>query len=143
MFLTLGIIWCGKFWIFEDVGEINSLTIVGIATDIAKNSNSDDIVLATTNMPLGLFNQNPHYYWFSWTYIGKIDEKLFHYKEPYDINKIIVEKKPKFIYFEDNLKQNYKATNVYDIKPEILSEFYENAKYNTLYQLKNKTNNLN
>ena len=143
LFLTLGIIWCGKFWIFEDVGEINSLTIVGIATDIAKNSNSDDIVLATTNMPLGLFNQNPHYYWFSWTYIGKIDEKLFHYKEPYDINKIIVEKKPKFIYFEDNLKQNYKATNVYDIKPEILSEFYENAKYNTLYQLKNKTNNLN
>lgn len=132
--VAVSVIFCGKFWLFEGVGEINTLTMLGVATDITQNSSRSDIVLATNNMPLGVFNQNPHYYWFSWKYIGKIDARLFAYAEPFDINRIIVQKRPKFVYFEDDLKADYRAVSPYDIQPEVLRQFYQNAKYNTLYQ---------
>lgn len=140
IFFVLSLVFCGKFWLFEGVGEINTLTMVGINQDISKNSSEKDMVLGTSKVPFGIFNQNPHYYWFSWTYIGKIDEELYHYAEPFDINKIISEKKPLFVYFEDDLREGYVPLTKYDIKPNLLREYYENAKYNTLYRLKSIEN---
>lgn len=123
-----------KFWLFEDFGEINVLTVVGVANDIARNSSAEDIVLGTNNMPFGIFSANPHYYWFSWKWVGKIDAGLFHYAEPFDINTVITEKKPLFVYFEDDLKEEYAPSTPYDIRPELLQKLYRQAKYTTLYQ---------
>ena len=116
-----------------DPNEFQVTTILGVIADITVNSERSDSVLGTNMMPFGTFNQNPHYYWFSWSYIGKIDEELHHYAPPFDINKILIENKPKFVYFENNLKQNYIPQTQYDIDPSVLQQFYSNAKYNTLY----------
>ena len=116
--------------------EFQTTTILEIITDITNNTNEDDTVLGTAKMPFGIFNKNPHYYWFSWNYIGKIDAQLFNYASPFDINQILIEKQPKFVYFEDSLKPDYQPTGRYDIRPKLLSELYHTAKYNTLYQKK-------
>ena len=115
--------------------DIHVTTILAIITDITKNTSSNDTVLGTAMMPFGIYNQNPHYYWFSWDYIGKIDEELYHYAEPFDINKIITDIRPKFVYFEKDLVPNYTPQSQYDIDTSLLKQHYHNAKYNTLYLL--------
>lgn len=116
--------------------EFQTTTILGIISDITNNTSENDTVLGTVMMPFGVFNKNPHYYWFSWNYIGKIDAQLFDYTLPFDINQILVENKPKFVYFEDNMKPGYQPVGAYDIRPELLLGLYHTAKYNTLYQRK-------
>jgi hypothetical protein len=132
----IGVICCGKFWLFEDVGSVNSLTILGVITHITNNSTPNDVVLGTAKMPFGLFNKNPHYYWFSWDYIGRIDENLYHYAESFDINEILRQKRPLYVYYEDNLKKNSPAVGVYGIAPQILNRDYQTDVYTTLYKLK-------
>lgn len=137
VWLVVLLIFSGKFWLFESVGEFNTLTVVGVVSDISRNSTAEDKVLGTKNMPFGVFNQNAHYYWFSWPYIGQIDENLFGYAPPFDINRIIEQEEPLFVYFDDDLRPNYRAVTQYDIRPELLDEGYETAKYNVLYKRKN------
>lgn len=120
----------------EESHKFQTTTILEIITDITNNTTKNDIVLGTAKMPFGIFNKNPHYYWFSWNYIGKIDAQLYDYAPPFDVNQIIVEKQPKFVYFEGNLKSDYQPKNNYDIHSELLSGLYNTAKYNTLYQRK-------
>ncbi len=113
--------------------EITITSILSVITDITKNSSRDDMVLGITVIPFGVFNQNPHYYWFSWDYIGYIDEMLYHYTPPFDMQKIITEVQPKFIYFENDLLPNYKPKSRFDIDPVLLNKYYRKAIYNTLY----------
>ena len=117
--------------------EMTISDILRVMTDISKNSTRDDTVLGTNIIPFGIFNQNPHYYWFSWDYIGYIDEELHHYVPQFDMKKIITEVKPKFIYFENDLLPNYTPKSRFDIDPVLLRQYYRNAIYNTLYLRKN------
>lgn len=138
--LPLMVIFCGKFWLFEGVNpnEIDTLKVLQIATTISQNSTQDDVVLGLPGIPFGVFNKNPHYYWFSWNYMGRLDEKNFHYSEPFDINKIIKEKKPKFIYYEDYKKKNPEKRKKYAINPQLLYQTYRSAVYDTLFVYENE-----
>lgn len=133
--LPLMLIFCGKFWLFEGVNpnEIDTLKVLQVATTISQNSTSEDVVLGLSGIPFGVFNKNPHYYWFSWSYMGRLDENNFHYAEPFDINKIINEVKPKFVYYEDYKKKNPEKREKYAIKPKQLYQVYRPMIYDTLF----------
>lgn len=70
--------------------------------------------------------------------MGRLDEKNFHYSEPFDINKIIKEKKPKFIYYEDYKKKNPEKRKKYAINPQLLYQTYRSAVYDTLFVYENE-----
>lgn len=128
----------GKFWLFEGMktNEIDTLSVMQVTTTIAQNSTPDDVVIGLPGIPFGVFNKNPHYYWFSWGFIGRFDERYFHYAEPFDINKVIAETKPKFVYYEEHKKRYPEVRKKYAIDFRKLQETYRPAVYDTLFTLK-------
>lgn len=133
LFMLLG---CGKFWLFEGIeaDEIDTFSVLGIVTHISQNTTSDDVVLGISGIPFGVFNKDAHYYWFSWSYMGRLDEKYFHYAEPFDINKIIIKTKPKYVYYEEFKKKKKENRPKYAIMPQILFSMYRQEVYDTLFR---------
>lgn len=131
------ILLCGKFWMFESAStgatDMNTLQVMQVATVIAQNSAPDDVVVSPSGIPMGIFNKNPHYYWFSWQYMGRLDEARFHYAEPFDIMKIITETKPKFVYWDEWKKEKQEERLPYKIQPEIMKVLYHPVVYDTLF----------
>lgn len=134
--LPVLLICCGKFWLFEGIvpDEIDTLKVLQVSTHIAQNTTPDDIVLGLPGIPFGIFNKNPHYYWFSWSYMGELDNKYFHYTEPFDINKVIAETKPKYIYYEEYKKKKPEKRPPYAIVPQQLYTEYRQEVFDTLFR---------
>ena len=128
----------GKFWLFEGMksDEIDTLTVMQVATTIAQNSTPDDIVIGLPGITFGVFNKNPHYYWFSWSFIGRFDERYFHYAKPFDINEVIAQTKPKFIYYEEHKKRYPEIRKKYAIRFQEMLKTYRPAVYDTLFTRK-------
>ena len=136
LIMPLMLLGCGKFWLFEGLepGEIDTFDVLKVITHISRNTTSEDIVLGVPGVPFGVFNKNPHYYWFSWNYMGRLDEKYFHYTEPFDINEIIINKKPKYVYYEEFKKKDKEKRPQYAIVLPILFSMYRQEVYDTLFR---------
>lgn len=134
--LPVFLLFFGKFWLFEGLNpdEIDTLQILQVSTHIAQNTTPDDIVLALPGIPMGIFNKNPHYYWFSWNYMGMLDNKFFHYTEPFDINEIVINKKPKYVYYEEFKKKDKEKRPQYAIVLPVLFSMYHQEVYDTLFR---------
>lgn len=140
LIMPLMLLGCGKFWLFEGLepGEIDTFDVLKVITHISRNTTSEDIVLGVPGVPFGVFNKNPHYYWFSWNYMGRLDEKYFHYTEPFDINEIIINKKPKYVYYEEFKKKDKEKRPQYAIVLPILFSMYRQEVYDTLFRRNGK-----
>ncbi len=127
-----------RFFLLTHTKSLTDKAMV-ITMTIAKNTTADDIVLNMNSFPFGVFNKDPHYYWFSWSFVGDTDAKLYHYAEEFDINKILVEKRPKFVYYEDYLHRGFSnGDKRYDIDIQLLLKYYEPAGTNILFKRKMK-----
>ena len=137
--LPVLLIFCGKFWLFEGLNpdEMDTLKVLQVSTHIAQNTTPDDIVLGLPGIPFGIFNKNPHYYWFSWSYMGELDEQYFKYTEPFDINEIVINKKPKYVYYEEYKKKNPEMRPHYAIVPQLLYAIYKPEVFDTLFRRQN------
>lgn len=137
--LPVFLLFSGKFWLFEGLNpdEMDTLKVLQVSTHIAQNTTPDDIVLGLPGIPFGIFNKNPHYYWFSWSYMGELDNKYFHYTEPFDINKVIAETKPKYVYYEEYKKKNPEMRPHYAIVPQLLYAIYKPEVFDTLFRRQN------
>ena len=127
-----------RFLLLEHVKMVKPTEALIITKIMANNSESSDTVLGASDIPFGVFNKDPHYYWFSWNYVGELDARKYHYAPDFDINKILVNDKPKFVYFENYLHQGYSEGEKYDIKMDILMKYYDFAGSRILFVRKNE-----
>jgi hypothetical protein len=122
-----------RFFAAENLNNKTLIETLGLIRSVSQNSAPEDKFLGISKLPLGVFNDNAHYYWFSYDYIGEIDQKKYNYAGWYDINKILKETRPEFVHFEGDLLPNYKAVSRYDINVDILHKYYKTKGYNVLY----------
>ena len=66
--------------------------------------------------------------------MGELDNKYFHYTEPFDINKVIAETKPKYIYYEEYKKKKPEKRPPYAIVPQQLYTEYRQEVFDTLFR---------
>ena len=90
---------------------------------IINHSNACDFVLNGRGGNLALFNKNPAYYWFI---LGRLDfigqEIGIH--EPQDLNQLIREYKPKYIWVEDIYSYFNRKQLVYSFDMTLVDTFY-------------------
>jgi hypothetical protein len=127
-----------RFFLFFHTSNKTGEALSMIMT-ISNNTTSDELVLNMNAFPFGVFNKDPHYYWFSWANIGNVDAKKYHYAPEFDINKILVEQRPRFVYYEDYLHPGYSnGDQRYDMDMQLLLKYYEPAGTNVLFVRKMK-----
>ena len=69
--------------------------------------------------------------------MGELDEQYFKYTEPFDINEIVINKKPKYVYYEEYKKKNPEMRPHYAIVPQLLYAIYKPEVFDTLFRRQN------
>lgn len=127
-----------KFFTFENTQADKTLTTLNVISLISKNTTQDDYVLNSPFLPLGIFNKDVHYYWFFWHFLGKLDETLYNYAEPFDINELIKTKKPKLVIYRKYQFSEKMGGKQFEIDENLLSEYYNKTSMDFLYEIKAK-----
>lgn len=111
---------------------------------ITRHINPCDYVFNGDGFMYNLFGKDPAYYW---QLIGQLDiigEETGIQPRP-DMNKLILELKPKFVYgrsyFNKFAKESGRLEIVHYIDPEIIYRYYEPAGFNNVYRLKAEYDN--
>lgn len=65
---------------------------------IMANTTKDDVLINGTLVFLNIYNRNPSYYWFGYQNIVPVAYALYGYGDKPDINAMIYQNKPKFLY---------------------------------------------
>ncbi len=112
------------FMVFYLISDLSySKKSVNMNEYIMNHSNACDTVLNGNGGNLALFNRNPAYYWFI---LGRLDfiGQEIGVHEPQDLNQIIRDYKPKYIWVEDIYSYFNKKQLVYSFDMNLIDTFY-------------------
>lgn len=143
LFIFLMFIGLGKAFNRMDnhATKLNSYTHYQMVDFVHKNSEPDDMLMNGYDMNFNIYRPDVSYYWFQLELLLPIFEREYNFSHKLDINALILQHYPKFIYARDfiDLKvlRTYGETK-YTQKfiPEIVRTFYEPTSFKYLMMLK-------
>ena len=119
----------------------NSYYYYQMADFVHKNSKPDDMLMNGYDMNFNIYRPDVSYYWFQLELLLPIFEKEYNFSHKLDINALILQYRPKFIYAKDFV--DLKAMRTYGetkytqkFIPELLRTFYEPTSFKYLMMLK-------
>ena len=125
----------------NNVTKNNSYHHYQMVDFVHKNSQPDDMLMNGYDMNFNIYRPDVSYYWFQLELLLPIFEKEYNFSHKLDINALILQNRPKFIYARDFV--DLKALRTYGetkytqkFIPEIVRTFYEPTSFKYLMMLK-------
>lgn len=131
--------------IFNTVAETserhNSYTHYQMADYIHKNSTADDVLLNGYDKNFNIYRQDASYYWFSVEMLLPLMKQTYQMGEEYDLNELILQKRPKFLYIADfvdllALRAYGETRYIQQYNPQLIYLLYQPTPFENLVMLK-------
>lgn len=138
MFLNLGYLFNR---LDRSIGNHNSYAHYQLAKFVHQNSNKDDLVMNGYDMNFNIYRGDASYYWFGLDMLVPIMNLEYHLEQKIDVNALVVQYRPKFIYTKNVLDlqawRTYGETKfTQQFIPEIIEYLYRPTPYKYLAVLK-------
>ncbi len=121
--------------------KYNSYEHFKLARYVHQNSSKDDILMNGYDKNFNIYRKDASYYWFGLDMLIPVMEQEFGLKELIDINDVIVNQRPKFVYTKNYV--DLKALRMYGEtkhsqvhNPKILALLYQATEFDNLVKLK-------
>jgi hypothetical protein len=143
LFIFLMFVSLGKAFnrIDNNITKINSYHHYQMVDFVHKNSQPDDMLMNGYDMNFNIYRPDVSYYWFQLELLLPIFEKEYNFSHKLDINTLIIQNRPKFIYAKDFV--DLKAMRTYGetkytqkFIPELVRTFYAPTSFKYLMMLK-------
>lgn len=125
----------------KSIARHNSYAHYKIAQYVHQNSDNDDLLMNGYDMNFNIYRQDVSYYWFGLDMLLPVMEQEYTMLQKPDINAMIIQYRPKFIYTKNYL--DLRAYRAYGEKkyaqqfiPEIVQALYEPTPFKHLAVLK-------
>lgn len=143
LFIILSFIYLG--YLFNTVERTsqrhNSLEHYKMADFIHKNSSKNDVLINGYDKAFNIYRKDASYYWFNVEMLLPIFIYKYDLGRDYNLNNLIIEHKPKFLYIEDFV--NLTAFRLYGetkyiqrYNSELIKQFYKPTQFKNLVILK-------
>ena len=108
----------------------NSYNNFKLASYVHQNSNKDDIIMNGYDKSFNIYRPDASYYWFGLDMLIPVMEQEFGLKKIIDVNDVIINKRPKFIYTKNHI--DLRAFRMYGETK--FSQVYEASLIKSLYK---------
>lgn len=121
--------------------KYNSYYQYKLAQFVHQNSNPDDLLMNGYDMNFNIYRQDVHYYWFGLDMLLPIMEQEYNIQQKLDVNVLIANYRPKFIYTKDYadlwaLRMYGEVKYSQQFLPELVNLLYEETPFKYLAILK-------